>query len=198
MHLFYCNSQNESNNDSKSVEKDNHKENDSDKEYKTRKYITKSYNNSRNQRNFKRKIIFKYLLNKKFKEDSIQSPNLRGEIEYKNTVKKASKIVKISYTFGMKDNLDCNKIESFNINGKSNKTVLQDSSQNFQCVIEGNKDVNRVVNFVPQLKIFTISLSFKIFLLDYFSTVQDILHLKTILFQLMIKKSLHKGSEIKK
>ena len=130
MHLFYCNSQNESNNDSKSVEKDNHKENDSDKEYKTRKYITKSYNNSRNQRNFKRKIIFKYLLNKKFKEDSIQSPNLRGEIEYKNTVKKASKIVKISYTFGMKDNLDCNKIESFNINGKSNKTVLQDSSQN--------------------------------------------------------------------
>ena len=86
----------------------------------------------------KGKIIFKYLLNKKFKEDSIQSPNLRWEIEYKNTVKKASKIVKISYTFGMKDNLDCNKIESFDINGKSNKTVLQDSSQNFQCVIEGN------------------------------------------------------------
>ena len=78
----------------------------------------------------KGKIIFKYLLNKKFKEDSIQSPNLRWEIEYKNTVKKASKIVKISYTFGMKDNLDCNKIESFDINGKSNKTVLQDSSQN--------------------------------------------------------------------
>ena len=60
---------------------------------------------------------FTYILNKRFKEDSLQPPNLRGDIEHKMTVEKASKIVKISYTYDIQNKLVSNKINDLDTNG---------------------------------------------------------------------------------
>ena len=71
----------------------------------------------------KRKNNLHNYKNKKFKEDSVQPPNIRGEIEQKITVEKASKINKISYTFGMEDKLIRNKIDNFDTNGNALKLL---------------------------------------------------------------------------
>ena len=119
--LFDDNRQNESNNsDFWSLENDKHKENDSDKEYKTRRYIKQNNTTTKKlEVKLKKKVPFTYQMKKKFKEDSIQPPNLRGDIEHINTIKKANKIDKISYIFDIQDKPVCNEIENHDTNGRA-------------------------------------------------------------------------------
>ena len=119
--LFDHSSQNESSNsDFCLLEDDKLKENDSDKEYKIRRYIKQ--NNTATKKSevkLKKKNPFTYQMKKKFKEDSIQPPNLRGEIEHRNTIKKANKIDKISYIFDIQDKPVCNEIDNHDTNGRA-------------------------------------------------------------------------------
>ena len=128
MYLFNDSNWNKSNtNYSESIEEeDEHKENVSDKEYKTRKYIKQknTQTDEKPEGKSKKKIPFTYKPNKKFKEDSLQPQNLRGEIEQKMTVEKASKIDKMSYTFGMEDKLIRNNFENLDTNGNVFKLLL--------------------------------------------------------------------------
>ena len=104
--LFYGSNQNDTDNknenytdnkdDSESVKQDRHTQNYSDKEYKTRRYIKqKDTTKEKSEVKSKKNNPFTYQLKKKFKEDSLQPPNIRGEIEHKNTIEKAYKIRKI-------------------------------------------------------------------------------------------------------
>ena len=118
--LDHSNLNESSNSDFWSLEDDKNKENDSDKGYKTRRY--KKLNNKATEDSkdiLKKKIPFNYQMRKKFKEDSIQPPNLRVEIEHINTIKKANKIDKISYIFDIEDKPVWNEIENFDTNGSA-------------------------------------------------------------------------------
>ena len=115
----------DNNDDSESVEQDRHSQNYSDKEYKTRRYIKqKDTIEEKPEVKSKKKYPFTYQLKKKFKEDSVQPPNLIGEIEHKNTIERAYKIRKISYIFSKENMLSRNKTGEFEINGSANQTII--------------------------------------------------------------------------
>ena len=116
--LDHSNLNESSNSDFCLIEDDKNKENDSDKGYKTRRY--KKLNNKATEDSkdiLKKKIPFNYQMRKKFKEDSIQPPNLRGDIEHKNTIERANKIDKIWYKFDLQDKLVRNRIDNLDTNG---------------------------------------------------------------------------------
>ena len=119
--LYDGSSQNESSNSNFwSLVDDKHKENDYDKEFEIKRNIKQ--NNTATKKlevKLKKKIPFTYQMKKKFKEDSIQPPNLRGDIEHINTIKKANKIDKISYIFDIQDKPVCNEIENHDTNGRA-------------------------------------------------------------------------------
>ena len=143
MRLFNNSNWNKSNNnDSESIENYKHKETDSDKEYKTKRYIKqKDTTEEKPEVKSKKNNPFTYQLKKKFKEDSVQPPNLRGEIEHKNAIEKACKIDKISYTFDLEDKLVCNKIENLDTNGNNFKLLcIVNLSASFLLMIDIYKE----------------------------------------------------------